>query len=129
MIPGNWKWNLTAGLLGLFLTFIFSFIHNTWLTALVRAFYAFVFFYMIAFLPRILLGFTIASAPDAAEKETDAEEAAKGNHIDLTTPDEEVEFQPLTAEQLGTESAGQKKAAELDSKQVADALRDVMQRE
>jgi hypothetical protein len=85
---GNMKWNLGFSLVGMLLTFLFSWLHNPFLTALTRSLYCFALLFVFVFVVRFFLG-TIANIE--WEKAADKEEV--GTHIDLTTPDETEEIQ------------------------------------
>ncbi|RIX51802.1 hypothetical protein D3P08_15415 [Paenibacillus nanensis] len=113
---GTWRWNVAFGILGLALTALFSFGNNPLSVVMLRGFYAFASFFILAYAARAVLAMilrppAIPLPPGAEEGETE-----KGSQLDVTTPDEAGELNDLLKAQLqgGNESNpadGQKEAA------------------
>ncbi|MFD0711296.1 hypothetical protein [Paenibacillus sp. GCM10027626] len=121
---GSWRLNIAFGLCGAILTAIFAWNSNGFALAMLRSVYAFIAFFAIAYIFRIILA-AIVNPQQAFEEERQEDEpelGTKGSVVDLTTPEEEedlgallkprmeeelsqvpgkaVEFKPLQPEQL-----------------------------
>ena len=138
---GSVRWNVIIAFGGMLLTFLFSIQSNLLLTSLLRSFCSFVIIFLLGFPVRWLLAVVVRlnESPrlsdvraDSDAKEEDAN--VKGQHIDLSTPenDEEIagqmnlptrrpdepapEFTPLNPPKLARKDS-------LDHKQMAEAVR------
>ncbi|WP_410510844.1 hypothetical protein PaeBR_11945 [Paenibacillus sp. BR2-3] len=88
MMIGNILINVLFGLIGFVLTFLVTFGHNLLLTSLVRGFFGFILWFMLAFVLRWVLGFILRSS-----MEVDSE--GLGATLDIMTPDEDEELKNL----------------------------------
>ncbi len=106
---GTIKWNFMFGGAGAAIILLVSIPHNVWMTALTRSVYAFVIFFLLAFVIRWWLR-SIAPTADSETEESKVEEAGLGNQIDLQTPDDaelteaEDPFQPMQPPKLASQS-------------------------
>ncbi|MHA6484375.1 hypothetical protein ACX1C1_20990 [Paenibacillus sp. strain BS8-2] len=97
---GTWRWNAGFGIAGVGLTVIFSLGNNPISVILMRCIYAFVSFFIIAFIARFVLAI-ILKPPGIAPEFSDSELAdQRGVELDLKTPDESEALNQLLKEQL-----------------------------
>ncbi|GIP14572.1 hypothetical protein J40TS1_02140 [Paenibacillus montaniterrae] len=98
---GSWRWNLSFGIFGLIIVFLIGMINNPWTTSLLRGGYAFVLFFLLAFVVRYIMASLLAPSPEraAAEQEMVEEELA-GSNIDYVTPDGEEDLNAVLREQM-----------------------------
>ncbi|WP_309121266.1 hypothetical protein [Paenibacillus sp.] len=124
---GTWRWNAVAACALAAVIFLLSYRSNPLATAGIRTGIAFAVTFGIGFAVRWLLGQALAGAESAAAAQTrDAEaadEAAKGQSIDIVTPEDEEEagldlgFAPLSPPKLA------KTESPIDPELLAQALR------
>jgi len=105
MMIGTWRWNIAFALIGGLLTLLFSLESNGFSIAMLRSFYAFVAFFVIAYLFRAAIGAILrpSSAPRNEVMDIDAEDRAageKGHVVNLSTPDESDELGEMLKQQL-----------------------------
>jgi|GEM_PF-301800 len=99
---GNWRFNLITGLVGSIFVFIIAITKNPLLSSLLRTFYSFVAFFLIAYLMRYLLGTFIFPKEEVAQNiEVNSEGTEiSGQNIDYSTEQEDVDLNDLLKEQL-----------------------------
>lgn len=87
---GTIKWNVIVGAIGLLLTMVFSLNHNVFMTSVIRGAYVFAVLFIITFFMRWFLFYIVNHVETVSE-------AQKGAHIDLSTPEQDVQqqFSPL----------------------------------
>lgn len=92
---GTIRWNIIVATVGLILTVLLSLNHNVLLTSVIRGAYTFAALFMITFFVRwfIHVIFNMKRAEAASQQSDDAQ---KGVHIDLSTPEEQDEQQQFT---------------------------------
>jgi hypothetical protein len=93
MMVGTIRWNFVLGGIGFLLTFLTSITQNLWLTTMVRSFYCFIILFAVTFVIRWILGTVVglnqieqssaSTNPDLQETEI------RGQHLDLTTPQDD----------------------------------------
>jgi hypothetical protein len=88
---GSWRWNAGFGGFGAALTLLFSLVNNPIVTSLLRSFYAFVAFALLAFVLGLLLPSAHSHADELPEE--------RGAVLDLVTPDEDGDLNRLMKEQ------------------------------
>jgi hypothetical protein len=94
---GSWRWNAGFGGFGAALTLLFSLGNNPIVTLLLRSFYAFVAFALLAFVVRFVLGLLLL--PSANSQADELPEEEPGAVLDLVTPDEDGDLNRLMKEQ------------------------------
>ena len=82
--------NLGVGAFGFLITYVTALGNNLPGTSLVRGLMGFALWFMLAFIPRWVLGF-IGKTNDPHREEADS----LGAHLDISTPDEEDELKDL----------------------------------
>jgi len=103
MMIGTWRWNIAFALIGGLLTLLFSLESNGFSIAMLRSFYAFVAFFVIAYLFRAAIGAILrpSSTPQTEGIAKVAEDAGdKGHVVNLSTPDESDELGAMLKQQL-----------------------------
>jgi uncharacterized membrane protein YraQ (UPF0718 family) len=60
-MSGNWRVNAILGIIAFLLTYLFSFVNNTWLTSSFRAGIGFLIFFVLGFFLRFLLKHQLVS--------------------------------------------------------------------
>jgi len=103
MMIGTWRWNIAFALIGGLLTLLFSLESNGFSIAMLRSFYAFVAFFVTAYLFRAVIGAILrpSSAPQNEVINTEAGDAGeKGHVVNYSTPDESDEIGAMLKEQL-----------------------------
>lgn len=93
---GSWRWNVACGAGGALLTFLISLGSNLFLTSLIRAFYAFVIFFLITYAIRWLISQLLHPMAEHSGGEAPADEA--GTVLDMITPPEDEELTQLMKE-------------------------------
>lgn len=78
------------GGLGAVATFLASFSNNILTTTLLRSLYSFVILFALVFVFRWILGILLAEPSSETGQPSTPEEPARGQTIDLTTPDEPI---------------------------------------
>ncbi|MCQ6557894.1 hypothetical protein [Paenibacillus mendelii] len=101
MMIGTWRWNAVLGISGGLLTLLFSLSSNGLAITAMRCVYAFVVFFVLAYLFRAILAFILHTPADKLPNEmvTDVPEE-KGTRVDLSTPDESDELSGMLKQQL-----------------------------
>ena len=101
MMIGNILFNLWFGLLGFVLTFFVSYGNNVLLTSLMRGFFGFVLWFVLAFILRWVLGLIFKDSPDYNNLQSSIEDNSEtlGSTLDLMTPDEDEELKNLLKQQ------------------------------
>ncbi|MFB9329723.1 hypothetical protein ACFFSY_27610 [Paenibacillus aurantiacus] len=98
---GTWRWNAALGMIGGLLTMLASMGSNGLLISAVRCVYAFVAFFVLAYLFRAVLAFiTRQPAPEQTILTDVLEDESKGRRVDYATPDESDELSDLLREQM-----------------------------
>ncbi|RAP76238.1 hypothetical protein [Paenibacillus montanisoli] len=99
---GSWRWNVTLGVGGSLLTLIFSLGRNGLAITSLRCLYAFLAFFALAFLFRVLAALTLTprTSAAAAYRQTVSDESAKGQAVDYATPDQSDELNELLKNQM-----------------------------
>jgi len=100
---GTWRWNVGFGIFGLLLTVLFSLGRNPWSVTLFRGMYAFIAFFILAYLVRTILAFVLK--PPALVGEGAKQDESRGGQLDLLTPDESEDLNDLLKSQLKAGSA------------------------
>ncbi|MFC5532479.1 hypothetical protein [Cohnella yongneupensis] len=98
---GSWRLNVGFGAFGALLTLMFSFSSNPLGTTLVRGFYAFITFAIIAFVIRLVLGQLLQPAHKPEEPISslqDVVDADRGVNLDMVTPNEEDQLTEMMKE-------------------------------
>ncbi|MCA0754059.1 hypothetical protein KP806_03310 [Paenibacillus sp. N4] len=90
---GTWRWNVIMGMTGSVLTIVFSIGNNPVSVMLIRSVYAFIAFFVLAYVLRIALAFILQPPALATEQPEPAED--KGTQLDLQTPDETDDLNQL----------------------------------
>ncbi|WP_246188001.1 hypothetical protein [Paenibacillus tengchongensis] len=82
-----------VGMIGFLITFLSNFGHNLLGTSLIRGFYAFVIWFVLACLLRWVLGFIMkpSDSVEPAAPDADSQEGL-GNQLDISTPGEDQEL-------------------------------------
>lgn len=99
---GTIRWNLIVGAVGFVLTFALSMGSNIWLTTLLRSCYSFATLFVVVFLFRWILGSFggLIGLQDAGSSAPAAgEEPAKGQALDMLTPDDEEDLHRMLKNQ------------------------------
>lgn len=87
---GNIRINFFAGIIGLIITFFVSFSSNLLSTSLFRAGAAFMIWFLLAFLLRLVLGSILASPPDkGGEGNLEEGPETKGAQLDVIAPNDD----------------------------------------
>jgi len=107
---GSWRWNVACGAGGALLTFLISLGSNLFLTSLIRAFYAFVIFFLMMYAIRWLISQLLHPKAEHPGSEAPADEA--GAVLDMMTPPEDEELTQLMKENW---SEGKSKVIKADS--------------
>lgn len=92
---GTWRWNAGLGLLGLILTIVFSIGKNPVPVALLRSGYAFIAFFLLAYVLRFVWAMIIKTSNTQEQQEQQVEAEEKGTQLDLTTPDDQEDLNEL----------------------------------
>ncbi|MBD2870714.1 hypothetical protein [Paenibacillus arenilitoris] len=95
---GTWRWNAVFGGVGVVLTAAFSFGSNPVAVVMLRSFYAFVAFFVLAYAARALLAY-ILRPPTLAPSQSGQEDGL-GAQFDAKTPDETDDLNQLLKSQL-----------------------------
>ncbi len=121
---GSWRWNAIAALALAALIFLLSVRSNPIATAGIRTGIAFAVTFAVLYAVRWMLGQALAPGEAAAtERDHAANDAGKGQAIDVVTPDDaqqdetESEFQPLAPPKFA------KTESPIDPELLAQALR------
>lgn len=104
-MTGNIRWNFGFAIVGFVITFWLSVQHNLLTTSLMRSMYAFVIWFVIAYVVRIILYQLLASKQDMEVSQALLDEAAVGNTLDLVVPDETEDLHNLLKPKSGKEEA------------------------
>lgn len=99
---GTWRWNAGLGIMGAAMTILFSIGSNPMSTMLFRSLYAFLAFFVLAYVARAVLGFILRPPSILPSEEL-------GAQLDMTTPDDPGELNDLLKSQLQgkTEASGE----------------------
>lgn len=104
MMAGNIRWNIAIGLCGMSMTFMFTFSNNVFSTTILRSLYSFIILFAMTYVFRWMMGAIAENKglPDgkADEGHSREEEPHKGNHVDISTPNEENSLQALLKQNL-----------------------------
>ncbi|WP_379151396.1 hypothetical protein [Paenibacillus sp. sgz5001063] len=86
--------SLLFGLLGFCFTFLINHGHNLLGTSLIRGFFGFIVWFLLAFLLRWVLGFIVkqSGSPENAETTSNEGHETLGNNFDISTPGEDEEL-------------------------------------
>lgn len=101
---GTWRWNAAFGILGLGLTLLFSIGHNPLPVILLRGLYSAITFFVFAYGARAVLSFILKPPAMMNNIELQKEDVEKGQHLDMSTPDEKEELNDMLKEQLNRSS-------------------------
>jgi hypothetical protein len=85
-MEGSWRWNVVVATAGSALVAWMNAAANPWLTTMERTVYAWVVFYVLAFVLRWMWGIAIAHRPKS--------EPLIGQTLDVQTPQDEKEDDP-----------------------------------
>ncbi|WP_152392493.1 hypothetical protein [Paenibacillus guangzhouensis] len=91
-MTGNIRWNVGFGIAGFAFTFLLSVQNNLLTTSLVRSVYAFLIWFVIAFIIRAILFQLLASKEVAASSTDQGSVDSVGGQLDLVIPDESEEL-------------------------------------
>lgn len=97
-MQGTWRWNVIFGLMGLGLTVLFSIGNNPLSVMMLRGLYALIAFFLLAYPARFIMALILR--PPAIIGEAAESDDAKGNTLDMTTPDEGEDLNDLLKSQL-----------------------------
>ncbi|MBW7454728.1 hypothetical protein ACFOLF_04565 [Paenibacillus sepulcri] len=98
---GTWRWNVGLGLFGGVLTLLFSLGSNGLEVSVLRSVYAFIAFFALAFLFRILLAASLrGNTREAGEEPGKSMDENKGSTLDVSTPDETDQLHDMLKMQL-----------------------------
>jgi hypothetical protein len=97
---GTWRWNVVIGILGSLLTIAFSFTNNPITVVLLRSLYAFIAFFVLAYLFRFIWKLILQPPGLMAASELSDDEDGKGTRLDMKTPDESEDLNELLKAQL-----------------------------
>jgi hypothetical protein len=100
----SWRWIVGFGGFGAVLTFLFSIGSNTPVTTIIRSFYAFLAFAVLALVIGLVLGTLMK--PSAVPQVGQPEEE-RGSVLDLATPEDDSELSDLMKSQWSSEPAHQ----------------------
>ncbi|MFC5702109.1 hypothetical protein ACFPVX_12480 [Cohnella faecalis] len=101
---GSWRWNGFFGGFGAALVFLFSLSRNPIGTTLLRSFYAFVAFFLIALAIRFVLG--VLLHPSSGQTPEGKLEEERGAVLDMVTPDDDESLTEMLKEQWTDGSSG-----------------------
>lgn len=109
---GSLRWNIIAGTIGFILTILLSINHNVFLTSVIRGAYTFATLFVFTFIVRWFMYYIVnikqgearsQASQTSSTSQTSEDEAQKGTHIDLSTPEQDVSaFSPLNPPQYET---------------------------
>ena len=104
---GSWRWNVSLGLGGSVLTLFFSLGSNGLAITSLRCLYAFIGFFVLTFLFRVLLAVILRPSPLSVmhHEAASASEDSKGHAIDYSTPQEDIELNELLKHQMDGSAA------------------------
>lgn len=106
---GSWRWNLGFGVFGLLAVFLIGLSNNPWAISLIRALYACVAFFLLAYPIRYILGLLFRTDEPYAElDQTETEETQSGSNVDYVTPDSEEDLNAILRDQLASGKTGEK---------------------
>lgn len=98
---GTWRWNVGLGLFGGVLTLLFSLGSNGLEVTVLRSVYAFIAFFALAFLFRILLAASLrGNIREAGEEPGKSMDENKGSTLYVSTPDETDQLHDMLKMQL-----------------------------
>lgn len=95
---GTWRWNVVFGFIGTVLTVAFSIGNNPVSVTLLRSMYAFIAFFVLAFVMRAVLTY-ILQPPSIVGEQTELDEGI-GTQLDMLTPDETDDLNQMLKSQL-----------------------------
>lgn len=95
---GTWRWNVVFGFIGTVLTVAFSIGNNPVSVTLLRSMYAFIAFFVLAFVMRAVLTY-ILQPPSIAGEQPEQDEGI-GSQLDMLTPDESDDLNQMLKSQL-----------------------------
>lgn len=93
---GNWKWNLGLGLFAMIITLAFTLLANTFWTAFERSCYSFLLFYLIAFIPRLLLSRLSSSTESDPNSQRESDSQIQPDSQTQGEDISEGDFQPAS---------------------------------
>lgn len=99
---GSWRWNVSLGIGGSLLTLLFSLGGNGLGITSLRCLYAFLAFFVLAYLFRALLAFVLQPGTPASESSPIEPEQAPaiGQSVDYSTPESSEDLNELLKHQL-----------------------------
>jgi len=98
---GSWRWNVGLGLFGVVLTLLFSLGSNGLEVSALRSVYAFIAFFLLAYLFRMVLAAVLrGSAAESFQEPDPITEENKGGTVDMSTPDETDQLNEMLKLQL-----------------------------
>lgn len=106
---GTWRWNVSFGIVGILLTGIFSIGKNPMSVILLRGMYAFIAFFVLAFVVRFILA-QVLKPPTLIGEQTQQDEG-RGSQLDMLTPDETDDLNDLLKSQMKDGKAGGQEAS------------------
>ncbi|RCW50143.1 hypothetical protein [Paenibacillus prosopidis] len=95
---GTWRWNVVFGFIGTVLTVAFSIGNNPISVMLLRSMYAFIAFFVLAFVMRAVLTY-ILQPPSIVGEQPELDEGI-GTQLDMLTPDETDDLNQMLKSQL-----------------------------
>ena len=117
---GTWRWNVGFGLFGVALIVIFSLGRNPIAVVLLRTVYAFIAFFALAYMARLLLAIILkppaiigAQNGQSQPAEQQKSDEGIGEQLNLTTPESNDDLNDLIKSQLqgsGLPASGQQEA-------------------
>ena len=97
---GNWRYNASIGLAGAILVFLIGLANNPILLSLLRSFYGFLAFFIVAYFIRFILGTFIFPKTAKPEAEKEAHDKTSGQNIDYVAQRDDENLNDLLKEQL-----------------------------
>lgn len=113
---GNIRINFLAGIIGLIITFFVSFSSNLLSTSLFRAGAAFMIWFLLAFLLRLVMGSILASSPDKGGPDNLEEgQETKGAQLDVFAPNDDEALKDILNYAQAEPHEEQKKQSAVES--------------
>ncbi|WP_245864475.1 hypothetical protein [Paenibacillus donghaensis] len=102
---GNLLINVLSGCIGFLFTFFVTYSNNLLMTSLTRGVFAFIVWFLLAFLLRWVLGSILqpSAPPEEAGLDQDSAADALGGQLDVRAPDEDEELLNLLKQKPGPE--------------------------
>ncbi|MNZ87113.1 hypothetical protein D3C78_1059620 [compost metagenome] len=97
---GTWRWNVVFGIIGAVLTAAFSISNNPLSVMLLRGMYAFIAFFVLAYVARAVFFYILQPPALIGDEQQLVDEEGKGAQLDMQTPDETDDLNQLLKSQL-----------------------------